>query len=148
MNVLDSNCKNSTQNTRFLHYRQAFSFWASSWLCSKNPPATHETQETWVWSLGWKDPLEEEMATHSIVLAWKIPRTEKPCVSQSMGSQRVGHVRAGHACAHTRTHTHVRTHTHTHTLSLCLFSTTYLSLVGSLPNFPIPLIIFTCDNKY
>ena len=43
-------------------------------------------------------------------------------------------------------HTHVRTHTHT--LSLCLFSTTYLSLVGSLPNFTIALIIFTRDNKY
>ena len=46
--------------------------------------------------------------------------------------------------------THVHTHTcaHTHTLSLCLFSTTYLSLVGSLPNFTIALIILTCDNKY
>ena len=51
-------------------------------------------------------------------------------------------------CAHTHAHTRADTHTHTHTLSLCLFSTTYLSLVGSLPNFPIPLIIFTCDNKY
>ena len=51
---------------------------------------------------------------------------------------------------HVRTHarTHTCGHTHTHTLSLCLFSTTCLSLVGSLPNFPIPLIIFTCDNKY
>ena len=39
----------------------------------KNPPAM---QETWVLSLGWEDPLEEEMATHSIILAWRIPWTE------------------------------------------------------------------------
>jgi len=37
-----------------------------------------ETQETWVLSLGWEDPLEDEMATHSSILAWKIPRTEEP----------------------------------------------------------------------
>ena len=48
-------------------------------------------QETWVWSLGWEDPLEKEMATHSSTLAWKIPRTEEPGRLQSMGSQRVGH---------------------------------------------------------
>ena len=47
--------------------------------------------ETWVWSLGWEDPLEKEMATHSTTLAWKIPWTEKPCRLQSMGSQSVGH---------------------------------------------------------
>ena len=48
-------------------------------------------RETWVRSLGWEDPLEKEMATHSSTLAWKIPWTEKPCRLQSMGSQRVGH---------------------------------------------------------
>ena len=48
-------------------------------------------QETWVRSLGWEDPLEKEMATHSSVLAWKIPWTEKPGGLQSVGSQRVGH---------------------------------------------------------
>ena len=37
-----------------------------------------ETQKTQVWSLGWEDPLEEEMATHSNILAWKIPWTEEP----------------------------------------------------------------------
>ena len=42
----------------------------SDWAV-KNPPATQETQETWVQSLGWEDPLKEEMATHSSVLAWK-----------------------------------------------------------------------------
>ena len=48
-------------------------------------------QETWVQSLGWEDPLEKEMATHSGILAWKISWTEKPGGPQSMGSQRVGH---------------------------------------------------------
>ena len=48
-------------------------------------------RETWVRSLGWEDPLEKEMATHSSTLAWKIPRTEEPVGLQSMGSQRVGH---------------------------------------------------------
>ena len=41
--------------------------------------------ETWVRSLGWEDPLEKEMATHSSILAWKIPWTEKPGGLQSMG---------------------------------------------------------------
>ena len=48
-------------------------------------------KETWVQSLGWKDPLEKEMATHSRILAWKIPWTEEPGRPQFMGSQRVGH---------------------------------------------------------
>ena len=48
-------------------------------------------RETWVPSLGWEDPLEKEMATHSSTLAWKIPWTEDPCRLQSMGSKRVGH---------------------------------------------------------
>ena len=48
-------------------------------------------QETWVPSLGWEDPLEKEMATHSSTLAWKIPWTVEPGGLQSMGSQRVGH---------------------------------------------------------
>ena len=45
---------------------------------AKNPPANAETQETWVRSLGWEDPLEEGMATHSGILAWRIPWTEEP----------------------------------------------------------------------
>ena len=48
-------------------------------------------QETWVQSLGWEDLLEKEMATHSSILAWKIPWTEEPGRQQSMGSQRVGY---------------------------------------------------------
>ena len=47
--------------------------------------------ETWVWSLGWEDSLEKEMATHSSILAWRIPWTEEPGGLQSMGLQRVGH---------------------------------------------------------
>ena len=54
----------------------------------KNLPAIQETQ---VRSLGWEDPLEKEMATHAIILAWEIPRTEEPDGLLSMGSQRVGH---------------------------------------------------------
>ena len=50
----------------------------------KNLPAV---QETWVQSLGWEDPLEKEMATHSSILAWKISWTEEPGGLQSMGSQ-------------------------------------------------------------
>ena len=47
--------------------------------------------ETQVRTLGWEDPLEKEMATHSSTLAWKIPWTKEPSRLQSMGSQRVGH---------------------------------------------------------
>ena len=53
-----------------------------------NPPAM---PKTWVLSLGWEDPLEEGMATHSSVLAWRIPWTEEPGGLQSMGLQRVRH---------------------------------------------------------
>ena len=51
----------------------------------KNLLAVQETQETWVQSLGWEDPLEEAMATHSSVLAWKIPWTEETIGLQSKG---------------------------------------------------------------
>ena len=54
----------------------------------KNPPAK---QETWVWSLGWEDPLEKEMATHSSIPAWEIPWTEEPDGLQFMRSQKVEH---------------------------------------------------------
>ena len=50
----------------------------------KNPPAM---QETWVLSLGWEDPLEKEMTTHSSILAWEIPWTEEQGGLQSTGSQ-------------------------------------------------------------
>ena len=54
----------------------------------KNPPAMWET---WVQSLSWEDPLEKEMATHSSILAWRIPWIEEPGGLQSMGSQRIRH---------------------------------------------------------
>ena len=53
----------------------------------RNPPA----RETQVRSQGWEDPLEEEMATRSSILAWKIPWTQEPGRLQSIESQRVGH---------------------------------------------------------
>ena len=62
--------------------------WASLVAQSiKNLPAMQETQ---VQSLGWEDPLEKGMATHSSILAWRIPWTEEPGERQSMGLQRVG----------------------------------------------------------
>ena len=54
----------------------------------KNLPAV---QETWVRSLGWEDPLEKGLATHSSIVAWRIPWTQKPGGLLSVGSQRVGH---------------------------------------------------------
>ena len=54
----------------------------------KNPPAM---RDSWVLSLGWEEPLEKGTATHSSILAWRIPRSEEPGGPQSMGMQRVGH---------------------------------------------------------
>ena len=54
----------------------------------KNVPAMWET---WVRFLGWEDPLEKEMATHSSILAWRTPWTEEPAGLQSTGLHRVGH---------------------------------------------------------
>ena len=53
-------------------------------VCSDLPTM----RETWVRSLGWEDPLEKEMITHSSIFAWEIPWTEKPGRLQSMGSQK------------------------------------------------------------
>ena len=72
-------------------------------------------QETQVWSLGQKDPLEEEMATYSSFLAWRIPWTEAPSGLQSMGSQRVRHSWA------------INTHTHHHHLCSVWWSLKALS---------------------
>ena len=54
----------------------------------KSLPAMQKTQ---VQSLGWENPLEKEMATHSSMLAWRVPWTEKPGGLQCTGSQRTGH---------------------------------------------------------
>ena len=61
----------------------------------KNPPAM---QETWVLSLGWEEPLEKEMATHSSILAWEIPWTEHPALLQE-GYSPWGHKRVRHDLA-------------------------------------------------
>ena len=53
----------------------------------KNPPGMQETQETWVQFLGWEDPLEEGMVTHSSILAGEISWTEEPGGLRSVGSQ-------------------------------------------------------------
>ena len=63
--------------------------WAS--LVAQTVKNPYAMQETWVRSLSWEDPLEEGMATHSSILAWRIPWTEEPGGLQSMGLQRVRH---------------------------------------------------------
>ena len=65
---------------------------------AKNLPAM---RETWVQSLGWEDPLEEGMGTHSSILAWRIPWTEEPGGLQSTGSPRVRHDCVTHTHAYT-----------------------------------------------
>ena len=76
------------KNPLYVHKNNVF-LWASLVAqLVKNPPAM---QETWVQSLGWEDPLGKGKATHSSILAWRIPRIEKTGRLQSMGSQRVGH---------------------------------------------------------
>ena len=60
-------------------------------------------QKTWVQSLGWEDPLEEGMATHSSILAWRIPWTEEPGGLQSIWSQSAGHDWSDWTCTHTHT---------------------------------------------
>ena len=64
-------------------------YWAS--LVAQTVKRLPTMQETRVRSLGREDPVEKKMATHSSILAWKIPWTEDPGRLQSMGSQRVGH---------------------------------------------------------
>ena len=76
----------------------------------------------WVWSLGWEDPLEELMATHSSILAWRIPWTEEPGGLQSKVS-RVGHDWSDFVHVHTHTHTHARTN-----ICFQIFKTIFQSL--------------------
>ena len=73
----------------------------------KNPRAMQETQ---ILSLGWEDPLEKRMATHSSILAWRIPWTEEPGDLQSTGLQ--SQTQLSDSLTLTRTHTHTHTHTH------------------------------------
>ena len=69
----------------------------------RNLPAIQEMQETWVQSPGWVDPLQEEMATHSSILAWRIPWAEEPGGLQSM-LQRFRH-ESTHSCILSDEHT-------------------------------------------
>ena len=87
------------------------------WLSDKeNPCSSGDAGEAGL-TLGQEDPLEEEMATHSSILAWKIPWLEEPGGLLSMGLQRIGHDWAielvcPHGCVHARTHTHTNIHTY------------------------------------
>ena len=83
-----------------------------------------ETQEMWVRSLGWEDPLEEEMATHSSNLAWKIPWTEEPGGLQSMGWQSL-------------------TELSIHALAIC---TPCNSSLPSLTSLPLPQLMPICGD--
>ena len=78
----------SGHGTKIPHVMGVWSRFGASLVAQtvKNLPAMQETR---VRSLGWEDPLEKEMATRSSILAWKIPRTEKPSRLQLMGLQRV-----------------------------------------------------------
>ena len=101
----------------------------------KNPPAM---QETGVQSLGWEDPLEEGMATHSSIPAWRIPHGQRSLALQSMGFQRVGHGWA------TKTHTHTHTHTHSSILvrfkkEVLLLTTTWMNLEDNMVGEISPL---------
>ena len=68
----------------------------------KNPAAMQKTREAWAGSLGWENSLEKGMATHSSILAWKIPWAEKPGRLQSKGSDMTA---TEHAWLHIYTHT-------------------------------------------
>ena len=68
------------------------------WLSGKEPTCQCKRPKTWVWSPGGEDTLEKGMATHSCILAWRIPWTEKPGRLQSMGVQRVRHDWSDLAC--------------------------------------------------
>ena len=94
-----------------------------------------ETQERWVQSLGQEDPLEEEMATLSSILAWRIPLPEEPGGLQSMGSQRVRHDWA-HMHEHTCTSTHAQLLTRSKSLrpAPCLKGRESDLLVGVVSN--------------
>jgi len=73
----------------YIYIQRYTSTWAS--LVAQRVKNLPAMWETWVQSLGWEDPLEEGVATHSSILAWRIPWTEEPGGLQSMGSHRVGH---------------------------------------------------------
>ena len=73
----------------FHHFFTVNFTWMLPSLVAQRLKRLPAVRETWVRSLGWQDPLEKEMATHSSILVWRIPWTEEP--GRSTGSQRVGH---------------------------------------------------------
>ena len=75
----------------FIYSLLLFSYYLCASLVAQTVKRLPAMQEARVQSLGWEDPLEKEMATHSSTLAWKIPWTEEPGRLQSVGSQRVEH---------------------------------------------------------
>ena len=88
----DGDCSHEIRR-RFLLGRKVMTNLNSMWtsLVAQMVRRLPTMQETWVQSLGQEDLLEKEMATHSSLLAWKIPWMEEPGRLQSMGLQRVGH---------------------------------------------------------
>ena len=88
----------------------------------KSPPAT---QETWVRSLSREDPLDEEMATHSSILAWRIPRTAEPGGGYSL---------QGLKESDTTEHIHTRTYTHIHMWSLAQGDTQWVVILRGEQN--------------
>ena len=72
------------------------------WLSGKESTCNMGDIGTWFWSLGQEDPLEKGKATHSSILAWRIPWTEESGALQSMGSQRIRHSWSDRACTHTQ----------------------------------------------
>ena len=107
----------------------------------KNPPAKQEIQ---IQSRGQEDPLEEEMATHSSILAWKIPWLEEPGGLLSMGLQRIGHDWAielvcPHGCVRARTHTHTQIYTH-------ILAEVYRNFCFSTSIASCPILFQDCNN--
>ena len=83
-------------------------------------------------SLGWEDPLEKEIATHSNILAWEISQTEEPVRLQSMGSQ---------SWTRLSENTRARTHTHTHTLLFYYYCYSGYDCYHCSPTLPSELLI-------
>ena len=83
--------RNKSWNSPLKHSTLGISTIQTGLLVAQTVSNTPAMRETWTPSLGWEDPLEEGMATHSSILAWKSLRTEEPGGLQSMGLQRVRH---------------------------------------------------------
>ena len=81
---------NGTDRHTLANFRAVYGLCRAS-LVAQTVKNLTAMRETWVRSLGWEDPLEEGMATHTSILAWRISWTEEPGGLQSMGSHTVGH---------------------------------------------------------